>query len=53
MRRVTDQHARAGSLFGVHRGSIPVREGVDLIAPAIDLEPDAEIDEQVYLTFSR
>jgi hypothetical protein len=33
MRRLLDQDARAGSLFGAHRGSVRVREGVDLIAP--------------------
>ncbi len=42
MRRLLDQEARAGSLFGVHRGSVRVHEGVDLIAPALDIEPEAE-----------
>ena len=30
------------SLFGAHRGSVLIRDGVDLIAPALDVEPDAE-----------
>ena len=32
MRRLLDQDARAGSLFEAHRGSVRVREGIDLIA---------------------
>ena len=42
LRRLLDEDARAGSLFGAHRGSVRVREGVDLIAPALDVEPEAE-----------
>jgi len=42
VRRLLDQNARAGSLFGAHRGSVHVHEGVDLIAPALDVVPDAE-----------
>ena len=34
--------ARAGSLFGVHSGSVRIREGVDLPAPALDVGPGAE-----------
>jgi len=41
MRRLLDKDARAGSLFGAHRGSVRVREGVDLVAPALDVEPEA------------
>lgn len=33
LRRLLDQDARAGSLFGAHRGSVQVRDGVDLTAP--------------------
>ena len=47
MRHLLDQHARAGSLFGAHRGSVPVRKGVDLIAPALDVEPDAETGREI------
>jgi hypothetical protein len=47
MRRLLEQHARAGSLFGAHRGSVRIREGVDLIAPALDVEPDAETGQEV------
>jgi hypothetical protein len=42
VRRLLDQNARARSLFGAHRGSVRVREGVDLIASALDVELDAE-----------
>jgi hypothetical protein len=47
MRRLLDQDARAGSLFGVHRGSVRVHEDVDLIAPALDVEPDAETGREI------
>jgi hypothetical protein len=47
MRRLLDQEARAGSLFGAHRGSVRVHEGVDLIAPALDIEPDAETGREI------
>jgi hypothetical protein len=47
MRRLLDQEARAGSLFGAHRGSVRVREGVELIAPALDAEPDAETGREI------
>jgi hypothetical protein len=40
MRRLLDETARAGSLFGRHRGSVRVAKGVDLIEPALDVEPD-------------
>jgi hypothetical protein len=42
MRRLLEGAARAGSLFAAHPGSVRVREGVDLIAPALDDELDAE-----------
>jgi hypothetical protein len=42
MRRLLDEDARTGSLFGAHRGSVRVREGVDLTAPALEVDPDAE-----------
>ena len=37
MRRILDIHARRGSLFGAHRGSVRIRRGTDLTAPTIDL----------------
>ena len=39
--------ARAGSLSEAHRGSIRVREAVDLIVPALDVEPDAETGREI------
>ena len=42
MRRLLEQHAQEGILFGAHSGSVRVRDGVDLIAPALDDALDAE-----------
>ena len=47
MRRLLDEDARAGLLFGAHRGSVEVREGIDLIAPVLDVEPDAETGREI------
>jgi hypothetical protein len=47
MRRLLEQNARAVSLFEAHRGSVRTLEGVDLIAPALDVEPDAETGREV------
>lgn len=47
VRRLLDENARAGSLFGAHRGSVRVHEGVDLIAPALDVALDAETGREV------
>jgi hypothetical protein len=47
MRRLLDEDARSGSLFGAHRGSVQIREGVDLIAPALDVEPDGATGREI------
>jgi hypothetical protein len=47
VRRLLDQNARAGSLFGAHRGSVRVREGVDLIPTALDVELDAQTGREL------
>ncbi len=47
LRRLLDENARAGSLFGAHTGSVRVRDGFDLVAPALDVEPDAETGREV------
>jgi hypothetical protein len=47
MRRLLDQQARRGSLFGAHPGSVRVRDGVDLTAPILDSEPDAATGREV------
>ena len=44
VRRLLDENARAGSLFGAHWGSVRVREGVDLVAPALDVETGREVE---------
>ena len=47
MRRLLDEDARAGSLFGAHRGSVRIREGVDLTASLLDVEPDAATGREI------
>jgi hypothetical protein len=47
VRRLLEENARGGTLFGAHRGSVRVREGADLIAPALDVEPDAETGREI------
>jgi hypothetical protein len=47
MRQLLERDARAGSLFGAHRGSVKVRDGVDLVAPVLDVAPDAETGREI------
>ena len=47
MRRLLDESARAGSLFGAHRGLVRVHGRMDLIAPALDAAPDAETGREI------
>jgi hypothetical protein len=47
LRRLLEQKARNGSLFGAHPGSVRVRRGVDLTAPVLDVEPDAATGGEV------
>lgn len=47
MRRLLEQTARRGSLFGAHPGSVRVAEGVDLTEPVLDVEPDAETGREI------
>jgi hypothetical protein len=47
MRNLLEQMARSGSLFGAHQGSVQVRQGVDLVAPVLDVEPDAETGREI------
>lgn len=42
MRALLEGDAREGALFGAHVGSVRVRPGVDLTAPSLDPEPDAQ-----------
>jgi hypothetical protein len=41
MRRLLEQHARSGALFGAHPGSVRVRADVDLVTTGLDDVPDA------------
>jgi len=47
LRLLLDQDARAGELFGAHKGSVRVGAGVDLTAPALDVEPDAQTGQEL------
>jgi hypothetical protein len=47
MRRLRDQDERKGSLFGLHRGSVTVAEGVDLTQPTFDEPTDAETGREL------
>jgi hypothetical protein len=46
-RHLLEETARKRSLFGRHRGSVGVAEGVDLIEPALDVEPDATTGPEI------
>jgi hypothetical protein len=47
MRRLLDQQTRTGSLFGAHPGSVRISEGLDLTAPALEDELDAETGNEL------
>ncbi len=47
MRRLLEQEARSGSLFGAHPGSVRVREGIDLTAPVLLDIPEADSGQEV------
>jgi hypothetical protein len=47
VRRLLEENARAGSLFGAHPGSVRVTKGVDLTAPTLDVAPDAETGREI------
>ena len=47
LRHLLDQDARSGSLFGAHLGSVQVGEGVDLVAPGLTDEIDAETGREI------
>jgi hypothetical protein len=47
MRRLLDQDARTGSLFGRQRGSVRIADGVDLTEPTCDEPTDAETGREL------
>jgi len=47
LRRLLEQEARTGSLFGAHPGSVQVRDGVDLTAPTLEDVPEAETGKEI------
>ena len=42
LRNLDERDARVGSLFGAHKGSVTVREDVDLTMPILEDVMDAE-----------
>jgi hypothetical protein len=47
VRCLLERNARAGSLFGAHPGSVRTHDGVDLVSPILDVEPDAETGREI------
>jgi hypothetical protein len=47
VRRLLEQETRSGSLFGAHAGGVRIAPGVDLLSPALDVEPDAESGREI------
>ncbi len=47
MRRLLDQDARSGSLFGAHPGSVRFHADVDLTMPIFEDELDAETGREM------
>jgi len=47
MRWLLEQESRAGSLFGAHPGAAKIREDVDLTAPVLQDELDAETGKEI------
>jgi hypothetical protein len=47
MQRLLAAEARSGSLFAAHPGSVRVKAGIDLVAPALDVVPDSESGAEI------
>lgn len=47
MRRLLGHDARTGTLFGHQPGSVRVRDGIDLTAPAVDEPTEAETGREL------
>jgi hypothetical protein len=47
VRRLLDNEARRGSLFGAHPGSVRTREGIDLTAPVLSDVPESESGNEI------
>jgi hypothetical protein len=48
VRRLLEETAREGSLFGSHPGSVRIRRGVDLTKPVLDDPMDAETGDEIH-----
>jgi hypothetical protein len=47
MRQLLDVETRKGSLFRAHLDSVRARQGMDPVAPALDVAPDAESGREI------
>ena len=47
LRLLLDRDARAGDLFGAHKGSVRIGAGIDLTEPALDAEPDGQTGREL------
>ena len=47
MKALLDADARSGSLFGANPNSVRVLPGIDLTAPALDVEPEAQTGREL------
>ena len=47
LRRLLDRGARAGDLFGAHKGGVRIGDGIALTEPALDTEPDAQTGREL------
>lgn len=47
VRTLLAQDARTGSLFGAHRDSVRVQDGVDLTAPVLEDQSEAESGQEI------
>lgn len=47
MRKLLESETRSGSLFGAHSGSVSIGKDVDLLAPVLDVVPDAQSGREI------
>ena len=47
LRLLLERGARAGDLFGAHKGSVRIGAGVDLTEPALDVGPGAQTGQEL------
>jgi len=47
VRHLLARRTPSSTLFGAHEGSVRTAEGADLIAPSLDVVPDAEAGREI------